>query len=219
VYDLTTDAKHPTNYWVPWLMHVSVEDHVADAEIIRWKRLILRQPPSSMPAPVTGWSNLAFLPHQKVFFGSDTTLYRSTAGVLRTDSAFSATRLQGITDTGIVTNLNADTLDGKHAKAFALVGLRRVAYSITVVFDASTTSTFTIMLAGNVTSSTLSNATAGQQLNFIICQDKTGHRDFYWPANVHGGMAVGQSSNKCSAQSFVFDGTNAYATTSGAVDE
>ena len=65
---------------------------------------------------------------------------------------------------------------------------------------------------------TLSNATAGQTLNFIICQDATGSRTFAWPANILGGMTIGSTASTCSAQSFVFDGTNAYALSSGVSD-
>jgi len=66
-----------------------------------------------------------------------------------------------------------------------------------------------------VTSSTLSNATTGQQLDFLICQDGTGSRTFVWPTNVLGGMTIGSTLSKCSAQNFIFDGTNAYALSAG----
>jgi hypothetical protein len=94
-----------------------------------------------------------------------------------------------------------------------------VSYSATPSFDAGTASTFKITLSGNVTSSTLSNVVAGQALNFVICQDATGGRTFAWPSNVKGGVAVGQGAGKCSAQSFVYDGSNAYATASGVVEQ
>ena len=37
--------------------------------------------------------------------------------------------------------------------------------------------------------------------------------------NVRGGMIVGTAASKCSVQSFVFDGTYAYAVSSGVVNE
>ena len=93
-----------------------------------------------------------------------------------------------------------------------------VTFSATPTFDASTANTFKITLTGNVTSSTLSNvpaSTGTQYLYFIICQDATGSRTFVWPTNVKGGMAIGSTLSTCSAQTFVTDGTNAYAISTG----
>ena len=97
-------------------------------------------------------------------------------------------------------------------------GLKVVSFSATPTFDARLGNTQKIILTGNVTSSTLANATAGEQINFIICQDTTGSRTFVWPSNVKGGMTIGSTASRCSAQSFIFDGTNAYALSSGATN-
>jgi hypothetical protein len=96
-------------------------------------------------------------------------------------------------------------------------GLNTVTFSATPTFDASLGNTQKITLTGNVTSSTLSNATTGQQLDFLICQDGTGSRTFVWPTNVLGGMTIGSTLSKCRAQSFRYDGTltNAYALSAG----
>lgn len=90
-----------------------------------------------------------------------------------------------------------------------------VPFSSTPTFDASLGNTQKITLTGNVTSSTLSNAAVGQTINFLICQDATGGRTFTWPTNVLGGMTVGPTASKCSAQTLLFDGTNAYALSPG----
>jgi hypothetical protein len=94
-------------------------------------------------------------------------------------------------------------------------GLNVVTFSSTPTFDARLGNTQKITLTGNVSSSTLANAAAGEQVNFIICQDATGNRTFAWPTNVKGGMAIGSTASTCSAQNFIFDGTNAYALSSG----
>jgi hypothetical protein len=94
-------------------------------------------------------------------------------------------------------------------------GLNVVTFSSTPTFDARVGNTQKITLTGNVTSSTLANATAGEQINFIICQDATGNRTFTWPSNVKGGMTIGATASKCSAQNFIFDGSNAYALSPG----
>jgi hypothetical protein len=94
-------------------------------------------------------------------------------------------------------------------------GVNTVSFSSTPTFDARLGNTQKITLTGNVTSSTLSNATAGEQIHFLICQDATGSRTFAWPSNVKGGMTIGSTASKCSAQTFIFDGTNAYALSAG----
>jgi hypothetical protein len=71
-----------------------------------------------------------------------------------------------------------------------------------------------ITLTGNVTSSTLMNATAGQWMTFVVCQDATGSRTFAWPSSVKGGGTVGATAGKCSVQAFVWDGSAARAMTS-----
>lgn len=128
-------------------------------------------------------------------------------------------KLTGISDKTVVTNLDADMLDGKHASAFALAAFAQISYSETPTFDASIANAFEIMLRGDVRHSTLANATSGEQLIFIVCQDTVGSRRFTWPANVKGGAVVGSKVGACSTQSFIFDGTNAYALTPGVANQ
>ena len=97
-------------------------------------------------------------------------------------------------------------------------GLNTVSFSSTPIFDAKLGNTQKITLTGNVTSSTLANATAGEQINFLICQDVTGNRTLVWPSNVKGGMTIGSTASKCSAQTFIFDGATAYALSAGATN-
>jgi len=87
--------------------------------------------------------------------------------------------------------------------------LATVTFSATPIFDASTASTFKLTLTGNVTSSTLANAVAGEPLAFEICQDATGGRTFVPPANVQGWLPIATAANACSLEVFYFDGTNA----------
>jgi hypothetical protein len=100
----------------------------------------------------------------------------------------------------------------------SIAGLNTVTFLATPTFDAALGNTQKITLTGNVTSSTLSNATAGQALDFIICQDATGSRTFVWPTNVKGGVTIGSTLSTCNAQNFIFDGTNAYALSSGVIN-
>ena len=109
--------------------------------------------------------------------------------------------------------------NGKHASAFALAGFADINYTATPAFDGAAANTFKIILKGNVSHSELSNATAGEQLNFIVCQDASGGRSFAWPKNVKGGAILGTTGGTCSAQSFIFDGTNAYAISAAIVNQ
>jgi hypothetical protein len=77
--------------------------------------------------------------------------------------------------------------------------------------------TFLMTLTGNVTSSSVTGATAGQTINFVITQDGTGGRTFAWPSNFKGASAIGPDPSSVSVQSFVFDGTNWRAIGAGSV--
>lgn len=87
----------------------------------------------------------------------------------------------------------------------------------TLTFDATSGTLQKVVLHADVNSSTIAHLAAGTHLDFLICQDADGGHYFYWPENVRGGMRVGITPRSCSAQSFVFDGRSAYATSSGAV--
>ena len=90
----------------------------------------------------------------------------------------------------------------------------------TASFDAGLGNTFELTLSANATSTTLSNAQPGQWLSFIICQPGSGGPfTFAWPSSIHGGMTIGTTAGKCSAQSFVFDGSNGFATSAGIANE
>jgi len=89
--------------------------------------------------------------------------------------------------------------------------LATVAFSATPIFDASTASTFKLTLTGNVTSSTLTNAVAGEPLAFEVCQDATGGRTFVPPATVQGWVTIPIGANACVLETFIYDGTTAVA--------
>lgn len=90
-----------------------------------------------------------------------------------------------------------------------LGSLTTVTFSATPTFDASTAASFKLTLTGNVTSSTLTNAVAGEPVNFEICQDATGGRTFVPPTNVLNMGTIVSTANACSTQEFWFDGSNA----------
>lgn len=90
-----------------------------------------------------------------------------------------------------------------------LGSLTTVTFSATPIFDASTAASFKLTLTGNVTSSTLTNAVAGEPVNFEICQDATGGRTFVPPTNVLNMGTIVSTANACSTQEFWFDGSNA----------
>ena len=100
-----------------------------------------------------------------------------------------------------------------------VAAMETVTFSGTPTFDCGKGTTHKITLTGDVSSSTLSNCSAGQEVLMIICQDSSGSRTFTWPGTMKGGMTIGSTASKCSAQSFIFDGTNAYATSSGVINQ
>ena len=115
--------------------------------------------------------------------------------------------------------LFAATLFGQFTSHTVTFRLSIVSFSTTPTFDASNGTTQKITLAGNVTSSTLTNTPSGQIVNFIICQDATGSRTFVWPTNVKGAMTIGSTLSTCSVQGFISDGTNLYASSPGVVNQ
>ncbi len=90
-------------------------------------------------------------------------------------------------------------------------GVNTVAFSATPTFDASLGNKQTITLTGNVTSSTLSNCSAGEDLVFDIIEDATGGRTWTWPTNVKGAGTINTTASKHNVQLFSCDGTNAWA--------
>ena len=89
-----------------------------------------------------------------------------------------------------------------------------------ITYDAGLGNTFEVTLNANNTTTNLINAQPGQWLQIIICQPSAGGPfTSVWPSNIHGGMTIGGTAGKCSAQSFVFDGTNAFATSSGVTNQ
>jgi hypothetical protein len=97
---------------------------------------------------------------------------------------------------------------GKLDATYYLGAVNPVTFSSTPTFDVSLGNTQKLTLTGNVTSSTLSNASAGQTINFVICQDATGGRTFVWPTNFLNAPSINSGPNQCKGASFVFDGTN-----------
>lgn len=101
-----------------------------------------------------------------------------------------------------------------------IFGVVPVSFSATPTFNAAAfaSPTFTMTLTGNVTSSSVSNPTAGQEMCFIITQDGTGGHTFAWPPNFHGESSIGPDANAVSIQSFRFDGVSWRATGPGSVN-
>lgn len=82
------------------------------------------------------------------------------------------------------------------------------AFSATPTFNAGAAviPTFTMTLTGTVTSSTITNATAGQLVNFLITQDGVGGHPFAWPSNVKDPPPIAPDATLVSASQFLYDG-------------
>jgi hypothetical protein len=90
-----------------------------------------------------------------------------------------------------------------------LPGQTTVAFSATPVFNAQSVLSFKITLTGDVTSSTITNPTAGQRVAFIITQDGVGGHAFAYPANVKGASGVAPDAGLTTVQEFIYDGVAA----------
>ena len=85
-----------------------------------------------------------------------------------------------------------------------------VPFSAAPTFDASQGNGFQIVLSGNVVSSTLINAVAGQVIVLEICQNASGGYRFTFPGNVKGAVAPNRAKSSCTPEPFYFDGTDAW---------
>jgi hypothetical protein len=83
-----------------------------------------------------------------------------------------------------------------------------VPYSATPIFPAASYSNFAIVLAGSVTSSTITGGTIGQIATIDVCQNATGTYSFVWPTNVLRAPPVSAGASTCTGIAAVFDGTN-----------
>jgi len=136
----------------------------------------------------------------------------NTSGNAATATALAATPTQCSGNnfaTGVAASGNANCAapsGGGQAGAYT-----SVSFSATPTFTASsnTNSSFSITLTGNVTSSTLASAAAGQYLAFKICQDGTGGRTFAWPTGFSAATTVFPTLSTCTEQAFFWDGSNA----------
>jgi hypothetical protein len=109
-------------------------------------------------------------------------------------------------------NINRDSVTGQLSATKGFNSpLAVLAFSATPVFDAGAANVFTIVLTGNVSSSTLINAKSGEQLAFRVCQDTAGGHAFSWPASFRGAAPVTAMPSACSQQTFVYDGSLAQA--------
>jgi hypothetical protein len=83
-------------------------------------------------------------------------------------------------------------------------------FSATPTFDLSQGNINQITLAGDVTSSSVSNLAAGFYV-FDIIQNASVAHTFVWPTNVFGGGTVSATLGKHNPQIFYCDGSNLYA--------
>lgn len=131
------------------------------------------------------------------------------------------------TDANTLTFTFADTESGHCDIGIAgpvgglIGGQKVVSYSATPAFDLSLGWMQKITLTGDVTSSTVSNQSAGVPYTFEICQDATGGRAFVWPTSFHGSMTIGSTASECSVQTFVYDsdGSKFVANTVGVINQ
>jgi hypothetical protein len=117
----------------------------------------------------------------------------------------------------IASGVQMRLLQGNPASAeFFLSGRRQIPAqakaltdAATITVDAASSDFFTVTLGGNRTMGAPSNPTKWQRIMFKILQDGTGGRTLAWNAAFkHAWSDTGNTLNKFSTISFVYDGTN-----------
>lgn len=90
---------------------------------------------------------------------------------------------------------------------------RTVTFSATPTYtcNSDTGTSFLLTLTGNTTSSTLASCSTGQIITFTHCQDASGAHTVVFPTTVLNAASVDATAHYCTAQTFVWDGTNAQA--------
>jgi hypothetical protein len=83
--------------------------------------------------------------------------------------------------------------------------LNTVTFSATPTFDCSLGGVQKLTLTANVTSSSLSNCIAGQQVAFEVCENATGGFTFAQPAGLNQWTPILTTANACSSQQYTFD--------------
>ena len=73
--------------WAPFMIHIPASAGVTAAEVERWRQQLLH---GYVPPGMPGGGILAMNPAHKLYWGSDTDLYRGAAGVVQTDGSFKA---------------------------------------------------------------------------------------------------------------------------------
>ena len=109
---------------------------------------------------------------------------------------------------GIGTTAPATTLDVDGAIRSTLTP---VTFSTTPTFDAALGNSFKMTLTDNVSSSTITNPQAGQEIVLILCQDSNGLHTMAWPTNLSlpgGSLTLTTTANKGDTVTARYDGTN-----------
>ena len=86
--------------------------------------------------------------------------------------------------------------------------MNAMSFSSTPVFNAASYGYFTMTLTGNVTSSTITGGSVGQQITIQVCQDNSGAHTFAWPANLQNAPFVNPLLQSCTIDVAFFNGAN-----------
>lgn len=106
----SASAGNAIQFWQPFLIYIPASAGVTADEVERWRQQLMHGVvPANMPG---GGGILAMNAAHKLYWGSDTDLYRGAAGVVKTDGALNANSLadSGLTTAGIVTNTSSGVL-------------------------------------------------------------------------------------------------------------
>ena len=125
-----------------------------------------------------------------------------------TGGTIAGTAISGSSMTG--SNINStdigQTTPGKGSFTSLSSALDSMSFSATPIFPAGTYGYFTMTLTNNVTSSSITGGTNGQQITIDLCQNSTGGYTLAWPANLLNPPTMTANANNCTIVQAIYNG-------------
>lgn len=143
----------------------------------------------------------------------DAFLNGTISGATITNPTLSGGTIAGTTISGSAmtdSNINSTTIGVTTPGAGNFTSLSSalcsMSFSATPAFTAGSCGYFTMTLTNNVTSSTITGGTNGQQITLQMCENGTGGYSLIWPANLLGPPSINENANGCTIVQAIYNG-------------
>ena len=125
-----------------------------------------------------------------------------------TGGTIAGTTISGSTMSG--SNINSTAIGQTTPAAGSFTSLSTaldsMSFSATPVFPAGSYGYFTMTLTNNVTSSSISGGTNGQQITLDLCQNGTGGYTLAWPSNLLNPPSINTNASGCTIVQAIYNG-------------